>query len=139
MSKLTALCETLKISADVKYSDKPVPENFAPGSVAYRVTLKLRAHSGQTCGPLAGHPARRLTVDFYCGPACNEPTAADVLACLVSDVTFGEESFEDFCSELGYDPDSRKAEKTWKACKRMAPKVRRFCGGDLTVIQNAEH
>lgn len=40
------------------------------------------------------------------------PTPYDVLACLQkNDVG----SFEDFCSEFGYDTDSRKAEKSYKA------------------------
>jgi hypothetical protein len=43
------------------------------------------------------------------------PTAYDVLANLI---TTNPGSFEDFCSEYGYDVDSRKAEKTYNnVCK----------------------
>lgn len=40
------------------------------------------------------------------------PTAYDVLTCLQK---YGVGTFEDFCSEFGYDEDSRTAEKTYKA------------------------
>lgn len=40
------------------------------------------------------------------------PTEYDVLACLTK---YPVETFEDFCGEFGYDTDSRKAEKTYKA------------------------
>ena len=40
------------------------------------------------------------------------PTAYDVLACLTKN---DPGTFEDFCSEFGYDEDSRKAEKIYNA------------------------
>ncbi len=42
------------------------------------------------------------------------PTAYDVLACLTK---YEVGTFEDFCSEFGYDTDSRSAEKTYLAVK----------------------
>lgn len=41
-----------------------------------------------------------------------KPTPYDVLACLTK---YDCGTFENFCSEFGYDTDSRKAEKTYKA------------------------
>ena len=40
------------------------------------------------------------------------PTAYDVLACLTKN---DPDTFENFCSEFGYDEDSRKAEKIYNA------------------------
>ena len=40
------------------------------------------------------------------------PTAYDVLVCLTK---YDVGTFEDFCSEFGYDTDSRSAKKTYKA------------------------
>jgi len=40
------------------------------------------------------------------------PTNYDILACLT---TYDPNTFEDFCSEFGYDTDSKKAEKTYNA------------------------
>ncbi len=94
---------------------------------AYRVTLRLGR--------------RTLSTDFFTGIGWNkEPSAADVLSCLVSDASSGEhDSFEDFCSNFGYDTDSRSAESTWKECKRTAIRVRRFLGDDFETFANAEH
>ena len=44
---------------------------------------------------------RRMKVPFSCGSACGKPDAATVLDCLCSDATFPD-TFEDFCSEFGY-------------------------------------
>ena len=49
----------------------------------------------------------------------------DALACIGGDVHTAD-TFEEFCSEYGYDADSRKAEKTWKLCDRFAQRIRAF-------------
>jgi len=51
-----------------------------------------------------------------------EPTAYSVLSCLTK---YDPGTFEDFCSEFGYDEDSKKAEKTYKAVKE---EYVRLCG-----------
>lgn len=56
--------------------------------------------------------------------------------CFVSDAISGLDSFEDFCSNFGYDTDSRKAEKTWKACKRAAAKFQRISADDIYNLAN---
>ena len=43
------------------------------------------------------------------------PTAYDILACLTK---YEVGTFEDFCSEFGYDTDSRKAEKVYFAVQQ---------------------
>lgn len=45
-------------------------------------------------------------------PNKKAPTAYDLLACITKN---DPGTFEDFCSEFGYDEDSRRAEKTYKA------------------------
>jgi len=123
-SDLDRLCYTLGITADSQYGGE-APEHFA-GSNPWRVTLRFEG--------------RRLTVPFYTGSAITrDPGAADVLSCIVSDARCGEESFESFCSDLGYDVDSRKAEQTWRACCKMGPKVRRFLGAAFDDVANAKH
>jgi hypothetical protein len=42
------------------------------------------------------------------------PSEYDVLACLTK---YNPETFEDFCSEFGYDEDSRSAERVYEAVK----------------------
>lgn len=49
------------------------------------------------------------------------------------------DNFEDFCSEYGYDNDSRKAEKTFAACLKQSAKLKKIFSGkvaeDLMKIQ----
>lgn len=49
--------------------------------------------------------------------------------CFVSDAVSGVDTFEDFCAELGYDPDSRNAEKIHNACRRAYKKITRIAPG----------
>lgn len=51
--------------------------------------------------------------------------------CFVSDAISGSYTYEEFCDEFGYDEDSRRAEKTWKACKRTSKKLARIYEGDI--------
>jgi len=51
--------------------------------------------------------------------------------CFVSDAIAGKNSFEEFCSEFGYDQDSRKAHKIYKACVKSCAKLERIYKGDL--------
>ena len=70
---------------------------------------------------------RQLSTYFSQGPAiAKEPTAEDVLDCLASDAASVETagSFEEWARELGFDTDSRKAEKTYAVCERQAGKLR---------------
>jgi hypothetical protein len=69
------------------------------------------------------------------GNGDNPPSAYDVLACLEK---YGYESFEDFCSSLGYDEDSRKALKTYKGVIREAEKVNDLWNDCLAQLQEIQ-
>lgn len=125
-SELERLCDRENVSIEAEYGAVEVPEGWHSGTHPYRVTLKYQR--------------RQLTTSFFMGPANEEePTAASVLHCLIGDVSAGELSFEEFCSDLGYEEDSRKAERIWKACAAMAPKVKRFLGASFEKFERAEH
>jgi hypothetical protein len=49
----------------------------------------------------------------------------------------GEQDFESFCADFGYDTDSRKAEKIWNACRASNRKAKRIIDGDLYTLANA--
>lgn len=71
---------------------------------------------------------------FEAGKRFLEPLSIDaVLSCLVSDALTAENSplFSDFCSEFGYDEDSRKAYKIWETIREQGELFRRFCGPEL--------
>ena len=86
----------------------------------WKVTLKRPRHS--------------LTVYFSKGYGHHgaEPQAVEVLSCLADDAAGVEyTNFEGWCSDYGYDTDSRKAEKTFKACKHSAARLQSFLGVTL--------
>lgn len=55
------------------------------------------------------------------------PTAEEVLECLKPDITIGV-SFHEFCSEFGYDEDSRRAEKTYNNTLEQTKKLKAWLG-----------
>lgn len=67
------------------------------------------------------------------------PDAADVLYSLAMDssvLDYG--TFEDWASEFGYDPDSRKGESVYRACLEIALKLRNGIGeSGLALLREA--
>lgn len=53
------------------------------------------------------------------------PHAASALYSLLLDASAVGQSFDSWCSELGYDSDSRKAYATYEACQNNADKLNR--------------
>lgn len=96
----------------IKLSDTKLPDLDTFGH-HYRVTLR--------------GPGGSYTFDFWGSRADQEanktPTEYDVLACLEWNCA---DTFEDFCSELGYEQDSRKALKTFRACLRQRTALERI-------------
>lgn len=56
------------------------------------------------------------------------PTITEFLICISMDCQVGEMGFEEFCSEFGYDSDSRKAYKMWEDCKENQKKMKKILG-----------
>lgn len=97
----------------------------------WRVTLKRKQ----------GRVWEQMTIVFSMGFAHNgkQPGADDVLNCIALDSGALEMSFGDFCSEFGYDEDSRKAERTWEACKKQGEDFESAFGRELLIeLQNCE-
>lgn len=66
------------------------------------------------------------------------PHPADVLHSLILDSSAVGQSFESWCSDYGYDSDSRKAEAAYRACQQNADKLARiFNGNDIAALQTA--
>lgn len=68
------------------------------------------------------------------------PDMLDVLECLLSDAQLAEYDFDEFCNEMGYDTDSRRAERVHRACKQTAAGMSRLFSAaerdDLTTMFN---
>ncbi len=124
---LQALTNRDRVRADARWADSnPHMDNQDWPARHYRVTL-LRGR-------------KRMTVPFSCGLGIErEPTAADVLECLLSDYfTVNNGLFDDWCAELGYDTDSRKAERTYTTVLRQSDRLSAFLGEALDVYLQAE-
>ncbi len=126
-TELQKLCAsegvTIKCAYGVKNPDPDMSHCMDPWTVTLR------------------YQGRRLTTNFYMGSghAGKEPTAADVVSSLILDASAGEQSFEDFCTDLGYDTDSRRAFRTYTACRKTAPKIHRLLGDAFDRFAAAEH
>lgn len=106
-------------------------EHAAPGDAwqatahGYRVTFT--------------YDRRTMSTDYWMGSALtDDPEAHEVMACLVGDAQLGRESFHDFCADLGYDEDSRKAEATWKACQKIDNQLQRLFGHDYDAAMSRD-
>lgn len=98
-----------KLTGEISYGDQFAPSDWTecfPCMDPWDVTLRFQ---GET-----------MHVPYFTGYGCRdgggEPKLSGVLECLILDASTGDQSFEDFCSDFGYDTDSRRAERTWEAC-----------------------
>lgn len=60
---------------------------------------------------------------------------SQILDCLFSDASAANETFESWASDLGYDPDSRKALDTYLACQKNGIALRKLLGSDYATIE----
>jgi hypothetical protein len=85
------------------------------------------------------YKGRRYSFDYWQGIGIShDPRVDDVLDSLLSDAQGGGQTFEDFCMEFGYDPDSRKAERIWRACQLVAKNMKRLLGKDYESFLYAD-
>lgn len=79
-----------------------------------------------------GDQRRVMTTYFSMGWGLGgrPPKLCEVLDCMASDSAGLENNgtLEDWCSEYGYDTDSRKAERTYKTIQRQSARLRTFLG-----------
>lgn len=129
MSELTIGVEHLRITADVGYGNKENINNdeWKKRAAPWTVTLK--------------RGRKQLSVPYYNGSSITEdPTAADVIYSLLVDSTAIDETFENWCANFGYEPDSRKAEKIYNQCVKLGKKLVSFLGEEnIKKLRNLEH
>ena len=80
---------------------------------------------------------KQMTTYFSQGSAhTKEPTLSDILDCLASDASSidNARSFEEWCGELGYDTDSRKAERIYNICVKQMESLNRLLGDDFKTL-----
>jgi hypothetical protein len=81
--------------------------------------------------------AEVMTITYSMGSAhTGMPKETDVFHCLLQDTSDIEDSFEDWAENLGYDTDSRKAEKSYNACKATFEGLQRlFSSSELDDLR----
>ena len=118
-------CAKYGITATARRVDEnPSMHDMPMGSSHWKVTLSL-------FDPGLARTRKRMTVPFSMGPGLSgAPKAAEVLDCLLSDASSyrNARDFSDWANELGFDPDSRKAEKIYRAVGRQTEKLEAFLG-----------
>ena len=121
---VAAFAERLGLRLQAHRNNRPsaaiVAEWKDPGARHWRCTLRNGAGG-------------RYTFGYHQGSAHTEaPTLADCLDSLGSDASAYDNArgFEDFAADMGYDTDSRKAERTYRACGRVLAALRRLLGAD---------
>lgn len=100
---------------DLYFADDKKPRDI------YRITLKRNG------GKYSFKFGQSIANSDYGQTA---PTEYDVLAALTK---YDPENFNNFCSEYGYDTDSRKAEKIYKAVQKEYNNIIRLFGEDETI------
>lgn len=119
-------------SLEIKQKHGRVTERFS-----FRTGTGNRVNAGpamhhelESLGDVVRARGRSFYIDKGSRWEAKAPKLADVLQCLASDAGALEETFEDWCSNYGYDSDSRKAEKTYRACVETAQQLVRLFGFD---------
>lgn len=127
---MAMFCERQGIRCESEMIEgRPDGIEICEGGYNWRVTLYRRG------------PRRQFSLYFYTGSAFDrEPTATDVLGCLASDAASLDNalSFEDWAADLGYDPDSRRAERTYRLIVTQTERLRRFLGREYREALCAE-
>ncbi len=78
---------------------------------------------------------KRLTLYYSQGYGIgHDPRVEDVLECLHSDYSYRETSFEEYCSELGENPNSIGALKRFKAVQRQTIAFSRLMGDKMESL-----
>lgn len=82
------------------------------------------------------HSTYKNGKDIFINKNFAVPNAYDILTCLTK---YDPNTFEDFCSEFGYDSDSRKALETYNAVKNEYKEVTRlFTDAEIEELQEIQ-
>lgn len=100
----------------------------------YEQWLHMNGERPGTVPPTSAQAERNLRANYRAFLERNgtptPPDVASMLDCLASDAYSVGEGFADFCANYGYDEDSRKAYRTFRACQRSTEKLKAFLGAD---------
>lgn len=121
---IQALCDEIGITATVSkdQSNRNMPDFEGDH---WKVTLKNKKNG------------KRMTTPFSKGYGHHgaPPDVVEVIATLCMDSYYTDMTFDEFCDELGYDNDSRKAHQSYLNTIRQGKKFEEFLGEDLEEMR----
>ena len=102
-------------------ADNGRPEMDERGNYRYRYAVTVRSDSTGARRRFTFHAS---TADYDAGRrGLGGKDLLYAFRCFVEDAAAGEQPFSDFCSDFGYDTDSRTAERIWKGCRAAGGKL----------------
>ncbi len=121
MMTIKAFAKRLGIEMDcTEVGENPNMSGMPRGSRHYECVLRRGEDTGDA-----------VTITYSMGPALErEPEVEDVLGCLAMDAStyLNARSFEEWAGELGFDADSRKAERTYQAVGKQVSDLEGLIG-----------
>lgn len=133
INAISAVARFLGVSAQSEWIDRrPWEGNFKAERDVWRVRLKTPLGSAS------------LQYSLGIGHAGREPDALETLESLVLDMSYGDQDFEEFFSDMHgrleeADPETvSAAKKTWRACQRGSKIVRRLLGPLLEPAMDSD-
>jgi len=114
------------IEVEFEYGTAPTNPEYSADSHNWMVTFK--------------RGKKTFIMPFYAGSGWKREdiTAEMVLSSLFQDIPYVDMSFEEFCSELGYDADSRRAERIYNTIIKQEQKLKDFLGEQYKEFLDAE-
>ena len=125
------------LTMDCNYADSnpnmPDSNNMNHSKVTIKRKFKLNGNHLDT-----RYGFKQMTLYYSQGYGIQgEPTLESVLNCLIGDSTCGE-TFQEFCENLGYDNDSRKAEKTFNTILKQTSKLKKLLDNNFNDLASCE-
>lgn len=116
-----------KVTSTVKAGNKESAQGGLTGwkAISNPWTIELR------------YQGRKMPISYWTGSALGEPTTADVVYCLLTDWVDVVVAFEDWALDLGYDTDSRAAEKIYMECIDQTCRAKTLFGEDVDAFMGA--
>lgn len=79
------------------------------------------------------YDGRTMELPYYTGELAGEPTAADVLGCVLLDASgvVRGQTFDEWAADYGYDTDSRRAEALYRRVVEQTDRLRELLGDEF--------
>lgn len=117
----------------LSYDNKTLETPYRSG-IGHRVPKKQMFGTKQRGIDLWDSPEGMITTEMAAKKGLLvpvDPKVEDVLACLFCDASSANETFEDWCSNYGYDTDSIKALDTYLQCQKSRKDLIKMLGHEL--------